>query len=97
MCEHVFRVNTLRMKGFCSPGNRICQVQMLYGILVKGKKTLPSDHVGYLDDRIRRCFWKDPFSTCTFNIEAQYPERSNLRPIPFRRMRNNVIVSGRAS
>ena len=34
MCEHVFSVNTLRMKGFCSPENHICQVQRC-GVLVK--------------------------------------------------------------
>ena len=97
MCEHVFRVNTLRMKGFCSPGNYICQVQCCVRYPSDIKETLPSDHVCYLDGRIGRCFWKDSLSTCTFNIEAKYPERSNLRPISFRHMRNDVIVSGRIS
>jgi hypothetical protein len=76
MCEHVFRVNTLRMKGFCSPGNHFCQVQFCVWHPSDRKKTLPSDHVSYLDDRIRRCFRKDSFSTRTFNIEAQYPENN---------------------
>ena len=61
------------------------------------EKTLPSDHVSYLNDRIHGWFWKDSFSTCTLNIETQYPERRNLRPVAFRCMRNDVVISSRIS
>lgn len=46
--------------------------------------SLPSDHVGDLDDGVDVGFWKDTLSTGTLDIETEDPEGCNIRSITFR-------------
>ena len=55
--------------------------------------TLSRDHVGNLDHRIDLRFGEDTFATSALDIEGKDPKRSDSRPVTFRRVRDQVIVS----
>lgn len=55
------------------------------------RHTLSSYHIGNLDDRIDVSLGEYTLSTRTLNIEAEYSERSQLGPLPVRRMRDEIV------
>ena len=55
--------------------------------------TLSSYHVGNLDDRIFVGLWEDTLSTCTLDVETEYPERCDPRPFALGRVRYELVPS----
>jgi hypothetical protein len=55
--------------------------------------TLSSHHVGDLDDRILTGLREDTLPTRTLDIETEYPERRDLGPFAFGRVRNELVPS----
>lgn len=88
--EQVLSVKMFRMKGFDSPVRNTGQLlTMTMGCILR--ITLSSHHVGDLDDWILIRLRKDPLPACALDIETEDPERCNLGPFPFRRMRDEVV------
>lgn len=54
-------------------------------------RTLSSNHVGDLDDRILVGFGKDSLSTCALDIETEDPEGRETAPLPVRSVRDEIV------
>jgi hypothetical protein len=52
---------------------------------------LLDDHVGNLDDRILFRFREDPLPSGALDVEAEDPEGGDVRPLPFRFVRHEVV------
>lgn len=59
--------------------------------------TLTCDHGGDLDDGIDLRFGENTFTTGTFDIETEDPERCDLEPVSFGSMGYEIFVAGRVS
>lgn len=54
-------------------------------------RTLSSNHVGDLDDRVLVGFGKDSLSTSALDIETEDPERREIAPLAVRSVRDEVV------
>lgn len=96
MCEHVLRVKTFRIKGFDSPAKQLHQPGALtYSTSIQ--LTLSGYHVCNLNDRIFIRFGKDTFATSTLDIEGQNSQGRNMRPVAFRRVRLDGLMTNSVS
>ena len=90
--EQVLSVKIFLMKGFDSPARNVGKLlTMAMGYLPE--ITLPSHHVGDLDDRILVSLREDTFPARALDIKTKDPERCDLGPFAFRWMRDELVVS----
>lgn len=80
------------MKGFDSPARNTGKL-LTTAIGYLPEITLSSHHVGDLDDRILVSLREDTLPARTLDIKAKDPERCDLGPFAFGRMRNELVVS----
>jgi hypothetical protein len=90
--EQVLSVKIFRMKGFDSPAHYTGKLPtMTMGYVPE--ITLPSHHVGDLDDRIFVGLREDTLPARALDIKAEDPERCDLGPFAFRWMRDELVPS----
>ena len=90
--EQVLSVKIFRMKGFDSPVRNADQLlTVTIGCILV--ITLSSYHISNLDYWILVGLREDALPTRALDIKTEYPERSNLRPFAFRRMRYELVPS----